>query len=178
MPLLLLILDLCRLRRGPQDLPYSPGLLGGTVAATVLLRLVLAAFTGNPIGNALIDSVISLGFVFLSMHIMLTLRGLRTRFVQATTALLLCSLFFDILLTPLVLMAGPPPLPGTAPQDVPPQYLLVGLIALPLMIWNLVTYAHVLRHSLDVPFVAGLAIALAWLGLLLVLSRLAGAPLA
>jgi hypothetical protein len=177
MPLLLLILDLCRLRRGPQDVPYSPGLLAAAAGATVLLRVILAAFVGNPLGSAVIDSLIALAFVLLSMHVMLTLRGLRTRFVQATTALLLCSLFFDVLLTPLVLMAGPPPAPGTAPQDVAPQYLLVGLVALPLTIWNVVAYAHVLRHSLDVPFAAGLAIALGWIGLLLVLSKLAGAPL-
>lgn len=171
MHLLNLILDICRLRRGPQDVPYSPALLAGTAAACVALQLIIAAMRSAPLGEVLGGSLLSVVFLFIVLHAMLTVRGLRGRFVQSATALLLCAFFFNVLSLPVALLVGEPP---ATPEQMSPVQLLLGLIAMPLLIWKVVVDAHVLRHSLNLPFFGGLALAMAWIVALLILIKLTG----
>lgn len=168
-----LILDICRLQRGPQDMPHSQALLAGSAAAYVVLQLIAGALRDVSPMDILGGAVLTLIFLMIALHILLTLRGLRSRFVQAATTLLLCEFFFNLLSIPIALLAGDPPV---SPEQLTPPQILAGLIALPLLVWKMVVDAHVLRHSLNLPFYGGLAIAFAWMFAVLLLIKIAGVP--
>ena len=157
-PLLNLIWDICCLRRGPQDLPYAPALLAAVAAAALALQWVsaqLLGVQGNSIGAGLLSLLLNFGVLYL----LLTLRNLRNRFVQTATALLGCALLFMLISVPIVLLTGAGQI---SPEQLTLAQRLLVLLSLPLLVWKILVDANILRHSLNVPFLAGIAIALAW----------------
>ena len=161
-PLFNLIRDICLLRRGPQDLPYSLLALMGVAAGCVIVQLGVAVARGAPLGGVLAGA-----------NLILSVRGLRNRFVQSATALLGCALAFTLLSVPIALLVGEPPI---TPDQLTPLQLLLGLVSLPLLIWKIIVDAHVFRHSFDVPFLSGVVIALLWIIAAMALAGAAGAP--
>jgi hypothetical protein len=158
LPWLYLLRDVCLLRRGPQDMPYSPPLLAGVCALSLLLQLGIAHLLdvdGDALGAGLIGLGLNLGL----LYFLLLARGLRNRFVQAALALVGCAIVFALLSLPIVLVTGVHP---NTPQTVSPLEALVALLALPIVVWKLMVDAHILRHSLDIPFLGGLVLALLW----------------
>jgi len=168
-----LIWDICCLRRGPQDLPYSPPLLAAIAAASFVYQLVIAASRGMPFGEVLIGALFALGLILTALHVALAVRGLRSRFVQSATALLGCMLLFEVLRLPIELLMGTPP---ATPAQITPLQGLLTLLSLPLLGWNVVVYAHVLRHSLNVSFLTGMTLSLLWIVAIIALIAAVGAP--
>jgi hypothetical protein len=151
--------DVILLRRGPQDMPHSPRLLVWVCAASLLLQLAIASVLAVP-GDALGAGLIGLAFNLGVLYLLLNLRGLRARFVQAALALTSCAIVFAILSVPIVLAVGGKP---PTPEAITPLQALLGMLALPIVVWKLIVDAHILRHSLNLPFAAGLLIALFWI---------------
>lgn len=173
MPAFLLALrDIFLLRRGPQDMPYSSRLLAAVCGASVLLQLAIASVLAVP-GSALGAGLIGLAFNLGVLYLLLNLRGVGSRFVQAALALTSCAIVFAILSVPIVLFAGGKP--PTA-ETITPLQALLGLLALPVVAWKLIVDAHILRHSLNLPFAAGLLIALFWIIAELSLGAAIGGP--
>jgi hypothetical protein len=172
-PSFYVIRDICLLRRGPQDLPYSLQLLLGVAAACVALQLGVALVRSVPLGGVFAGALLWLMFTLGALNIVLTLRGMRNRFVQAATALLGCALAFTLLSLPIALLVGDPPASG---DKMTPLQLLLGLVSLPLLIWKVVVDAHVFRHAFDIPFVSGVVIALLWIIAAMALASVSGAP--
>ena len=170
--LLQLLRDICLLRRGPQDAPFSPQLLIAVCAASLLLQLAIAGVLGIE-GDALGAGLIGLAFNLGVLYALLTLRGVRSRFVQTAIALTACAILFAILSVPIVLLAGGKP---PTPETMTPLQAVLGLLALPVVVWKLVVDAHILRHSLNLPFFAGLLIALFWVIVELRLGAALGGP--
>jgi hypothetical protein len=173
LPFFNLIRDICLLRRAPQDLPYSIPLLIGVTSACVILQLGVAVARDVPLADVFAGAVMLLAFTLGALHLILSVRGLRNRFVQAATALMGCLLAFNLLAVPIALM-----LPKTAPkpEDITSLMLLLGVVSLPLLIWKVVVDAHIFRHTLDVPFGTGVIIAMLWIFALTILSGASGAP--
>lgn len=169
-PLLTLLWDICRLRRGPQDLPHSPRLLVMVCAFGLGLQLAIARVLGVE-QDTLAAGVLSLAFNLGALFLLLNLRGVKNRFIQSALALLCCALLFTLLSLPIAVLAGDHPV---TPEQMSPLQLLLGLVSLPLLIWKLMVDAHILRHSLDVPFLAGMVIAVLWLIAELALGAAAG----
>lgn len=173
-PLLTLLWDICRLRRGPQDLPYSPQLLLIVVAFSLGLQQVIARVLGveqETLGAGLLSLALNLG----ALYLLLNLRHKRSRFVQTALAMLACALLFTLISLPIVLLVGErPPLP----EQISPLQALLGLVSLPLLIWKIMVDAHILRHSLDVPLLAGVVIAVLWLIAELALGAAVGGTVA
>jgi hypothetical protein len=163
-PLLTLIRDICLLRRGPQDVPYSIPLLAAVAAACIVLQLGVAVARNVPLGQVFGGAVIWLLF---------TMRGLRNRFVQSATALLGCALAFTLLSLPIALLVADRPL---TTDQVTPLQLLLGVVSLPLLVWKIAVDAHVFRHSFDIPFLSGIVIALLWIIAATALAAASGAP--
>lgn len=157
--LLSLLWDICRLRRGPQDLPHSPQLLLIVCAFILGLQLVAAQLLGMD-RDTIAPGVLSLVFKFGVLYALLSLRGLSARFVQAALALICCALFFSVISLPITLMFGTPP---QSPDQMTSQQLMLGMLALTIVIWKIVVDGHILRHSLNVPFIVGFVIAVLWL---------------
>lgn len=175
MPAFLFVLrDVILLRRGPQDLPYSPRLLAAVCGASLLLQLAIAGVLAIP-GDALGAGLIGLAFNLGVLYLLLSLRGVRGRFVQAALALTSCAIVFAVLSVPIVILAGGKP---PTPETMTPLQALLGLLALPVVVWKLIVDAHILRHSLNLPFAAGLLIALFWIVAELSLGAALGGPAA
>ncbi len=175
-PLILVIRDILLLRRGPQDLPYSPPTLAAVVTLCIVVQIGAALIARQAsLGGVLGGALLWLCFTLLTLNLLLSMRGLRSRFVQTATALLSCTLVFAVISMPIALLAGEPP---ATPEQLTSLQLVLGTIALPLLIWKVVVDAHVFRHSLNLPFAGGVLIAVLWVIAALILSGFAGAPAA
>ena len=159
-PFVFLIRDICLLRRGPQDLPYSVSLLAAVAAASIVLQLGIAVVRAAPLNGVLAGALLELMFTLGALNIILTLRGLRNRFVQSATALLGCTLAFILLNVPVLLLIGEPP---TTVEQLSSLQVMLVLVSLPLVVWKVLVDAHIFRHSFNVPFLSGIVIALLWI---------------
>jgi hypothetical protein len=172
--LLTLLWDICRLRRGPQDLPYSPQILLSVCAFILCLQFVAARLLGLD-RETLVPGVLSLVFNFGVLYALLSIRSRKTRFVQTALALVCCGLMFSLVTLPITLAFGTPP---QTPEQMTSLQFLLGMVTLLLVVWKTVVDAHILRHSLDVPFLAGVVIAVLWLIAELALGSAAGGGVA
>jgi len=165
--LTVIVFEMCQLRRGPDDMPYSKALLVVLLGASILLDVVIGAFGGG-VPDALSRSLLSAGLVLALCWIALALRHLGNRYLQTASALVACSIVFSLLILPLAWLSGPVPTP---PTPLTPMQLLLGWLMLAIVAWNLIVNAHIVRRALDAPFALGLAIALAWFVADLALER-------
>jgi len=170
--LIKLVWDVCCLRRGPQDLPHSPALLALLCVLWLAVQAVGAMLLGldrDAVAGSLLPLVLNLGVLFL----LLLVRNVPNRFVQTATALIGCGLLFLLLSVPIALLAGGQPL---TPGQMTPLQILLGLVSLPLLIWKLMIDANIFRHSMNVPFLVAIAIAVMWFIVELALNGAASAP--
>ncbi len=156
--LLFLLRDIIQLRRGPQDVPYSPALLAAGYAAALVLEVVVAALFDAP-GNALAVGAVTLALHLSILYILLLARGFPNRFVQSGSTLIWCAVVFTLALLPAVVVTGVGPV-------TPDQITLVGgllrVAMIGLSIWKVVVDAHILRNSLSISFGAGFGVAIVW----------------
>jgi hypothetical protein len=170
--LLVQVRDLCLLRAGPQDLPFSPALFRNLLILALLVDLAYSWMVGVREGLLLVVVMafaVGIGLVFA----LLSMTGRRERFLQTMTAVLLVGIVFKLALMPMIMGVLPLPQPGDAPT--PLQGILAWLV-LGALIWNLVVDGHILRHALEVRLAQGvllaLALMIAQLALTHVLARL------
>lgn len=128
--------DLLRLRRGPQDVPYSPTLLRLALIPYVLLGSALAAFA-MPLSRALLYGSTEAALLAALVYASLTVRRRPARYVQTLTALLLVGAVFNALSLPLTALARPE-------NDL-------GVLILVLVAWSFAVSVHILRLALDIP---------------------------
>jgi len=153
-----LVRDLCQLRRGPEEMPYSKPLLGSLIGVSVVIDVA----TGSLLGSAtdiLPRSLISTGLVLALCWIALSIRRFGNRFVQTASALVACSMVFSLLILPFAWLAGPSPTP---PAELTPLQVLLGWAILVIIVWNLAVNASIVRRALEAPFALGFALVLAW----------------
>lgn len=157
--LLSLLVGLCLLRVGPQDLPYSPRLSYLLVALAALLGAGYAAAVG--IDGSAPRLLLSLLFLLLLPWLLLGWRQRRPRYPQTLAALAGSDALFTTLFLPVALLAqsaGP-----VAPQaELAPAQVALGWLVLALFGWKLLVNGHILRHALDLPQAIGVMLALGW----------------
>jgi hypothetical protein len=152
------LLDLCLLRGGPQDLPYSPLLARTLVLAFAVVKLLTA--TGLDIPDPLLRTLASIALLLALPWVVLSLRGHRARYLQTLTALTGTGLLFSLLLLPVMIAASAvPPLPAEGAPPTP--QLVLGWLSLLLIGWKLMINAHIYRHALDWPRFPAILLALA-----------------
>jgi hypothetical protein len=154
--LAILVRDICQLKRGPEDIPYSTRLLVVLIGASVAIDVLSERVLGGH--DALARSLVSTTLVLALCWIALAMRRLGNRYVQTASALVACGIVFSLLVLPLALLAGP--LPNDA-QLNPVQTLLVWA-TFAIFVWSVLVSAHIVRRALDAPFGLGVALALAW----------------
>lgn len=155
---ILLILDLCRLRRGPQDVEYSRNLLW----TLLILGIALDQIVGRLLGiesNLLARSLFSAGLLVALCWTALQIRGFSHRLVQTLCALFGCSMVFALMMTPLAL-AFDGPVSADAPAS--PLQVLAAWAGLAVFAWKLGVDAHVVRQAIESPFWLALALVTAW----------------
>jgi len=150
------ILDLCLLRSGPQDLPYSIPLTRNLVIITVGVDLLYAHLLQFP--HALPRIALSLGMLLGAPWLLLGLRQRRERYAQTLAALAGSSIALSMLTLPLALYAVD--LPTLTPETKPtPGQLAFAWASLILVSWKLVINSHIYRHALDWPRMAAMLLA-------------------
>lgn len=143
-------LDLCRLRAGPQDLPYSPFLmlLGTAIYALVGLGVsLLDQRMGLAIISTTVDTLLLLALTWLGLWV----RDYRPRTVQTITALTGTGVLFGLMGWPLIAWLQ------QIGEDTPSS---LSLLLLALIIWNIAVIGNILRHALELPMWLGTGVAL------------------
>ncbi len=144
-------LDLCLLRKGPQDLPVSRFLLGLSLCCYVLVSL-LVALPSSGIAEAVPLALVDVGMLTVFVLALLYLQSKTARINQTLSALAGSGSLMGLLALPLVLLVDT----GQPAEQVPAA--LAGLW-LSLLIWNLFVMAHIIRHALSSSFAIGLGAA-------------------
>lgn len=168
------LIDICLLRAGPQDLPWSLPLTRALVVASLALDLLYVTLLGSEravFGRLLLSLALLLGVPWL----LLGLRGRRERYVQTLAALCGTGMVFTVVFLPLaLLMSGmPPPSMETPPE---PGQLLLGWLTLAMLAWKLSINAHIYRHALDLRLGLAMLVAVGLFVLELGLDRLLFGP--
>ncbi len=162
------IINLCRFRGGPQDLPHNSSLLVFLLVASVILDLTTANLLD--IGdNALARSLFSTSLLLALCWIALGIRGMFNRYIQTATALVACSMVFSVLIVPLAWLFGTP---EGAEAVLTPQQTLAAWLGLGVLIWKISVDGHNVRQAIDAPFWLGFSLALAWAVADFALSRI------
>ena len=101
------ILEVCVLRRGPQDLPFSPPAVMGFTAALVGLQLVFAALNDAGPMAMLVRALVTLLILFGATRALLRFRGMENRAMQTLLALAGSTLLFSLVMMPLAMVMLP-----------------------------------------------------------------------
>jgi hypothetical protein len=148
-------IDLCLLRRRPQDLPASSALLLLVVAAALLGGALLALTARAPlmlgVGQTALDLLLMLG----ALHLALKLTSKPQRFLQTGTALVGADTVIGLVSLLPVGLAGPS-------IEESQQLLLVAVLFMALVAWSVVVAGHILRHAFDITLTQGAVVAVAF----------------
>jgi hypothetical protein len=153
--LLASLIDLCRFRRGPEDVPYAPRVLIALLVAGGALEAAFNLHNGAKpalVAAALVGSAAVVGVVFL----LLRRRAKSARFVQTMTALAAVYLAFGIVTDALALTLPLRALREEILQHPGHPPALTGINVLVLMsvfalgVWQLCVWIRILRRSLEV----------------------------
>lgn len=141
--LLALVGGLLRLRRGPQDVPYSPTFLLLSLLPYALLGSALASFV-IPADRALLYGPAEATLLAVLVYAALAVRRQQARYVQTLTALALAGIAFNVLSLPLTALA--------TPENG------LGLLILLLLGWSFAVSVHILRQALEIPVPASVLV--------------------
>ncbi len=150
--LLNVLVDICLLRRGPQDLPRSQTF---ALAAVIIYGMVVV-YAEQRLGNAeraLSWTALSLSLLLGAVYALLSLRGVPERFQQTTLALCGCSVIYLAAYLPVSLALAAPP--GAEPSGL---MSLLALIWLGLFFWAFIMEGNIYRHALGLSLPAGVLI--------------------
>lgn len=155
MPVALRVLAIMVLKAGPQDLPYSTSLLASAVVLYMLSGIIVLTSsmgTEYALGNMLLDVVVLFAFSYFC----LSLLRYRHRFVQMVTALAGIGVVYHLLAWPLFMQI----------HDMQPEQqgvTIAALLMLLLLSWQVLVYAHVFRHAMEMSFGRALALSFGYL---------------
>lgn len=143
--MLMNLVQMLRLRGGPQNLPSSWLLMIALLAAYLVQNLV----TGQQLEdqNAAAKSLLAIFLQVVVLTGLLIWRKHPERFAQTMSALAAMGIFFNMITWALLSMSDP-----TSNQPI------LALIWFAVFIWSLFVDAHIYRNSLSFPFAIGMLI--------------------
>jgi hypothetical protein len=153
LPLFNLFLDICLLRKGPQDVPASKALVKMCLLAygfSGLLVLLTEAPAPVALLQILLDMVLLAGLLYLG----LTLSRHPKRFEQALSALTGTGSLIGLLALPLAIW-----IQGQRPDG---DIALPSTLMFALMVWSIAIIAHILRHAFETSIWLGALYALGY----------------
>jgi len=154
-----MVRDLLLLRRGPQDLPHSEGLLAALAVAAILVEALLGTrlLGAGEFSGAALRVVASVGVLLGVTYAILRLHERQARFVQTGSALIAVAIPFAVITALILSMALPIPKDREALTGA---QMLAGVLSLAVVVWQLLVRGHIFRHALDVPLARGVTLAL------------------
>ncbi len=152
--LALVFLQICLLRRAPQDIPASSLLLAMTLLLHFLFTVLAAMLDPNP-QQVMLIAVIECLCLLAFVYVVLLLRSRTNRWQQTVTALVGTGIIIKLIFFPVLML-----LPGGGGLHETPTSVMWAVWLLSL--WGLLVLAHIFRHALSVPFILGAAVAIAY----------------
>lgn len=134
------MVEILRLRKGPQDLPAHLGVLGFWMGASVVTGILVAASIHGLLASVFL-SILDLAILYLFTLSLLGMRGLTYRWLQTYTALVGVSTLLALVMAVLIRLFPP----DLINQQIPALGMLFYLIVI---VWLLVTFGHILTQSL------------------------------
>ena len=142
-----LLFDICLFKKGPQDLPYSVGLLRILLVVYVSIRVLMLSIHFdwlNVLLQVIVEIFLVVGFFWITLYLARKLG----RFYQVISAVLgtdALIIFFA--------------LPGMASMETRQGGILVFLVMLVLIGWHWAVTGHIIRNALEqsLSFSLGLA---------------------
>lgn len=153
------LLGICRFRRGPEDMPYSPPLLIALLVGCGALQVCFNVYSGAAPVVAAAVLVGGLGGIG-ALYLLLRGRGQSLRFVQTMTALAAVYLLFGVVIDALISGLSLAALSEQVIKhpDRPPELTTLQTLVIPgvvaLVIWQFCVLVGILRRALGIP-VAG-----------------------
>lgn len=139
------LIQLCLLRAGPQDLPYSPQALALSATALISVQALFAVAQGvTALGTAL-RAVITAFLLFTVTARLLRMRGLENRTLQTQLALAGTGLLFALAMMPTAMAL----VPHAGSKGPPASVMVFALTAIVLFFWKLRVDAAIWRQALD-----------------------------
>nr|WP_242482316.1 hypothetical protein [Thiocystis violacea] len=153
--MIIFFIELCALRRPPQDLPASDVLLAIVLIADVIVGVLVGIAAGLPWLTSLMQGLAEVLIMLTALYAALTQLRARPRFTQSATALLGSGALLGLVaIIPLSMKPT-----GSAETDLA---ALGAFLLLALVIWGIVVTGHILRHTFGLTLGQGAAIAVAF----------------
>ena len=157
--LFLAFFEICRLNKGPQDIPASRNLLTICLVVYGLLSIQLAVLS-QPIEKAVFAGVLEVALIMIFSLALLQIRGKSERWVQMVTALAGTGIIISILAIPLYLFIGI----GADDAAASGGVHALGLLFLAVLAcWNITIMGHILRHALDLNMFSAIILAISYI---------------
>ncbi len=147
--LLLFVLEVCLLRRGPEDAPAHPYAVAGAIL--INFSLLLWVFTDDGATLPILPAIQVTLVLLLSIRLILVAYDRVARYPQTVFTLFATSTLLGLVLKFfLSLLGNDPDNSATSPLIFIPLFL---------WIWSFVIDAHIFRRALDSSFAIGMLIA-------------------
>jgi hypothetical protein len=144
-------IQICLLRRGPQDLPTSGILLAIALTAHTVMSILLSKVSLGA-GGALLSGVLDTVLLVVLTGALLYVQRRKTRLIQTLTALAGTATILTFIALPI---SGW--LHGADQAAGEGGFAL--LLLLIITAWSLAVAGHIFRHALSVPYFIGLVLA-------------------
>jgi len=146
--------DICRIRKGPQDLRHSLNLVG----LLFLLNFVLPSFSFYFLYKGLVGIGVAILFTIFPLaltYLVLSLTKKSTRFLQTIAALLATNLFIEIIALAIILV-------GATLAAISPHFmgLVLQLSMIGLLVWQIYIQANIFKQALSQSLLVGMAASL------------------
>jgi len=149
------LLEIATLRRGPEDLPASRFFLGLMFAFYMVTGAVsIALYSENP-ADLLAQLVVDLGLLLGFFGLLLSLFRRASRLTQTLAAVMGASALLACFALPLSLL-----LRSSAPGD--PGALIPALGIYLIVLWSISINGNILQRALEIPYVGGVLLAAAY----------------
>lgn len=145
--------DICLLRAGPQDLPASTFLLATTLAVYGIAGLFLS-LVNTTLSEALLMVMVDILLLAAFAYVILWVRTLTARFVQALTALAGTGAMLEFAAWPALAWQQ---LSATADGA---GLMIPSLLLWAWLFWSIAVVGHILRHALSTTYTAGTLLSL------------------
>ena len=149
--------EICLLRRAPQDLPDSIFLLAIMLVAHTVTSILLNAVVLEG-WNALLAGVADTVLVSVLTASILYLHSFAARIVQTLTAMTGTGAVISLVAIPLFAWHA-------GAQQAGSPSALATLLVFAVVAWSLAVSGHILRHALSVPYFLGIVVAVAFYGI-------------
>lgn len=150
-------IEICLLRAAPQDLPASRFLAAIALGLYGAVGLVLG-LRNVGFGQAVLAVALDIGLLAGLLFLLLWIRQLLNRYLQALTALLGTGAVLEVVVAPLLLWQESWPAGAATPAMVAGSALFWLWL-----LWGLVVVGHILRHTLSTVFPVGVMLGLLYM---------------